>query len=416
MHSHNNILFRNDASQHLQEVKILSMDIALLSSRLLNPKPLSVNSSEEAINAPMTEPKQLPNKFAKLLSLLPSSTKKLTLKRKGRYTNLDSMNDKTDARQSPNTSETVRRCSDVSDRTPVDLPTKNELPSEEKLLKDLSPLISNLQRVGIYVAETRNTNQHHDSLKQEELVAQFKIVCEDFITLLEALKGYNRPSSDYDAKSSCYDDLDMRSLMLSALVKKIQFQLSQSHHPAHRLCPLSAAADKTKNPFIIHSTSLTSNKSSTSSLSLSSSSSIPRSPNNTSQQAQPKINFPVKFIDTNEHDTELLVSPSIGTMGGRRESMPVKIDFSSSSEPRETDETYFDYSSNYPSSSTSFSSQSTLINHHNQDLAYKSNNWTKAQNIIRLGSYQASLLFSNSPIAVKRSADYDQQKMPLITS
>ncbi|WVQ67766.1 uncharacterized protein L199_005971 [Kwoniella botswanensis] len=303
-------------------------------TRLLLSRPSSVSPEFELPPSPQPSP----HRFSRLVSLLPSRSR--SLRRRGRYTPIEEkplLGDHTGD----------RRNSDDSDITLVP-PKTPPLLNAENILKELAQPISNLQRYSNRIHHLNFTNREYKKDDTEELIDMFKTICTRLIDLLESLKISSRDKSIFDndhvsdQKDEDNGEMEMRHLMIQALIKKINIELTRFSSPTPSF---SLNSSMTKNPFIFHSSSLSSNLTAPSS------------------------------ICTSEtgYDGEILISPVVSQ---RRESL---------STPRPIKMT------------------------HRYHLDSEQSNW--AQNIIRLGSYQASWLFSNTPIAVRKlSGDSDERR------
>lgn len=118
----------------------------------------------------------------------------------------------------------ARRDSDDSDQALLD----QDDPASH-LLAVLAPLVSGIQRLG-----PRTTGQN-------DVAGLFDEVCKTLKALIVELKGEESGGDEHD--------LEMRSLMLSALVKKVQAE-------RHSITIASPLAAKSLNPFVFHATSL----------------------------------------------------------------------------------------------------------------------------------------------------------------
>ncbi|KAK8864314.1 hypothetical protein IAR55_001561 [Kwoniella newhampshirensis] len=266
--------------------------------------------------------------------------------------------------ESPTTNDS-RRGSDDSEKTLVHYGNRKlGYQSAENLLDLLAPLVSNLQRISIRL------HAIHVSVEVEAKELEYGIVQNLFGTVTSQLTDLLSKFGQIESSvSSCHrlgqrdfssnprieqedhiseefvdgHDLEMRTLMIQALMKKVQTEQgrhrprppiskttnSDNDDPKHH----STKALLSRNPFIVHSTS------------------VPLLPSARSTG----ITAPIKIGDKEKADKD---------------------------EAREMnrDAGGISYSSFISNSQTS----------------------TWAMNVVRLGSYQASALFSPSPIAVMR--------------
>ncbi|WWD02881.1 hypothetical protein V865_000923 [Kwoniella europaea PYCC6329] len=353
--------------QNIQSIGIsqLRFDLENLSNeithvtRLLLSRPSSVSPDFDLPPSPQPSP----HRFSRLVSLFPSRSR--SLRRRGRYTPIDE-------KPLPGDHPGDRRNSKVSDIT-LEPPETPPLLKAEDILKELAEPISDLQRYSNRLHHLSFTHREYNKHDQEELIELFKITCRRLIDLLESLKISSTDKSIFDndhisnQKDEDNGEMEMRHLMIQALIKKINIELTRfsSPTPSSRL-----NSSMTKNPFVLHSSSLSSNLTAPSS------------------------------ICTSEtgYDGEILISPAVSQ---RRESLstprPIKM----------THHYHLDSEVDTLSSTSVSSSKKTV-----EETAVSSDsdqNWS--QNIIRLGPYQASWLFSNTPIAVRKlTGDSDERR------
>jgi hypothetical protein len=151
----------------------------------------------------------------------------------------------------------------------------------------------------------------------DDLGKVFSNICGKLESLIESLHmGEGNESGEEDVEAG--DDLEMRALLLSALLKKIEAERARLTSPPTQALATISPSPLTlgsRNPFIVHSTSLTS----------------------TSSASKPITPAPASHL-----------SPSYATF-----------------------------------------------------VSNSQTSWT-INNVFRLGSYQASMLFSPSPIAVRK--------------
>ncbi|OCF40306.1 hypothetical protein I317_05873 [Kwoniella heveanensis CBS 569] len=310
----------------------------------------------------------------------------------------------------------------------------------EKLLSFLAPHITEIQRLGARLnsyassALRSSCSSHQSTQEKDELLDLFKKICERLIDLLKELKtpgnvsadkrcgsdsGFssdNTPifrspfgsiehNQDYATENNQKEgqqqtqeqdhELEMRDLMISALIRKIQVELrrfpsgtstakntsastcklypqagvgitTSYNNNHHSLAPPSALTGRVFNPFVVHSTGL----------------------------LAPPINLPntttgsqALCTDTYQADAETKLNLD---SGARRGSNPIKISLTPSSD--------------IPCNPSNVQQQQGFSECGCLSTSYRrsgsSGGWAK--NLVRLGSYQASLLFSNSPVAVRR--------------
>ncbi|WWC61779.1 uncharacterized protein I303_104364 [Kwoniella dejecticola CBS 10117] len=326
---------------------------------------------------------------------------------------------------SPNP-KTSRRQSSDSDRTLVNSSSPLHHTSAEDILNELSPLIRELQRISNLMISTSPPyrtshvfpNNEDRSGTAYQLIERFIGVCDDLIELVNTLNMPQRVSGNVDGDGDDHNDDGMRELLIAALKKKIQVEadrlkpnthiLSYGHsHPRPRSpysisINVTSLEDKSKNPFIVHATSLTASD----------------SPSSDSQRVRRNDDDSCSNISIAKDDDPeevMLLSPSnISITGRRRESQPIKIanpslllesetltnvDSNTLKKQNMAPFSHFNISVTNPTFSKNKNETQTAFQTDTTTLP--SSSW--AQNIIRIGSYQASLLFSNSPIAVRRS-------------
>jgi len=208
-----------------------------------------------------------------------------------------------------------RRDSADSNQTLVE---EQDVDPASQMLTVLAPLVSGLQKLRLRIpAQT------------DEVMKQYEEVCGNLKVLIVELEGSKGTEGDEH-------DLEMRSLMLSALLKKVQAERQaittasqvQAKHKANSTTTLtttSPSAPKFNNPFVLHATS---------------------------------VNLTRKYLAPTQR---VSVSKTIPSIVGAAGPPP-------------------------PYSSFVGGAQSS----------------TWAMNIIRLGSFQNSMLFSPSPIAVRK--------------
>jgi hypothetical protein len=242
-----------------------------------------------------------------------------------------------------------RRGSTDSDQTLVDEDGARSSPvaamDSNALLAILAPLVGALQRL---------TPRLNASSAPNDIFASFIGACTALTSLLTFLQ---RCSQDHEHASgdAGYDlDAEMRSLMLEALGKKVEMERHKIRRPSH---------DSDRS---LISTTSTANTPFTNS---SSSSISPLSPSHT------KNPFVV-------HATSVHLSSSRVSVGGK--AIPQA-----------------------PSSRSSGSSTGGVaIANYGNFAGGGQASW--AMNVIRLGSYQNSMLFSPSPVAVRRGIHEDE--------
>ncbi|KAK6910193.1 hypothetical protein I203_104225 [Kwoniella mangroviensis CBS 8507] len=346
-------------SQLRLDLENLSNEITHVTRRLLGP-PSSISPY-----LPLN-PQTSPHRLSRLVSLLPSRSR--SLRRKGKYEPIDEK-----PLLSGHTGDP--RNSDDSDTTLVPPGTPPLLKAED-ILKEMAQPISNLQRYSNRLHHLNLTVGEYKKDDKEELIGLFKTICTRLIDLLESLKTLSRDKSMFDndnisdRKDEDNGEMEMRDLMIQALIKKINIELTRFSSP---IPSFSLNSSMTKNPFVLHSTSLTTDLTAPSSI----------------------FSGSGKVTD---YDSEILISPAVSQ---RRESL---------STPRPIKMTHHNHLDR-EIETMSLSSFSSLDKTVEGEYALSSNNnqnW--AQNIIRLGSYQASWLFSNTPVAVmKLGGDHDER-------
>ncbi|WRT66273.1 uncharacterized protein IL334_003226 [Kwoniella shivajii] len=337
----------------LADLEDLSVEISNLSHHLSHKTPSS----------PAAPKSSTASRLSKLIShVLPSRSVSLRKRGTGKYKDVDAR------------PLIFRRGSDDSDQTLVD-PSNNELSAEE-LLNLLAPSMTRLQRLSRKVAASNNGFSSTDySVK-----STFNDICTQFLDLLQSLRcpSSSDPDTDPDYKGNDdprddSEELEMRNLMLSALTKKLQIE-------NNRCSSLSPSLIDARNPFIIHSSSLSSESKIRSISSL---------------ESRPSTVKGMKFAGNDFVDTEILLSPSIHP---KRFSKPIKIDHKNIDIDKDKVGGTEDEINTVGSFSSFLSKYQNSTN--SRHIDNMNNPW--AQNVIRLGSFQASLLFSNSPIAVRK--------------
>ncbi|WVQ99322.1 hypothetical protein IAU59_006454 [Kwoniella sp. CBS 9459] len=267
----------------------------------------------------------------------------------------------------------------------------------DKLLSLLAPHISELQRLGARMSSYRSSLVKGSSVQSSlspglsilgdseqddnNIFRLFKNICDRLLDLMSELKTQPHSESEHEQDH----DLEMRDLMISALVKKVEFELdrlpptdqlrsglqvstdnaSKLGHD-YTLAPPSRPRGST-NPFIVHSASL----------------------------LAPPVHLPVTTTGTQALDstngvdgTGVNVNIDANSNYVRRGSNPIKISLTPSPNPTSVGKQGFseyEYECEYLAPAQQASTGS---------------GWAK--NLVRLGSYQASMLFSNSPVAVRR--------------
>ncbi|WVW83810.1 hypothetical protein I302_105831 [Kwoniella bestiolae CBS 10118] len=330
------------------DLNLLSQQITHL-THILNPS----SPPPQTPYTPPTPP-QSPHRLSILVSLLPSRFR--SLKRRGKYSTID---------EKPVLGD--RRGSSDSERTLVPHEIDSKLTkylSAEEILRYLARPISDLQKTSNKLYHSQNTNQKLKPKEKQDLILMFRDLCSRLLDLLDSLRipMDKEGKNIFDDPSDSNDDGEdeMRNLMIQALTKKINIELNRfsSQTQTHTLNPKTH-----KNPFVLHSTSLTA---------------------------------PASLYTSSEsgYDSEILVSPAI--CQGR----------DSLSTPRPIQLTHSISNNSFPSF-TSSDSDKTCIS-----TGASPSNW--AQNLIRLGSYQASWLFSNTPVAVKKLTGDNEEKRTLI--
>ena len=200
----------------------------------------------------------------------------------------------------------AHRDSLISDETPDE--DEHDDPASY-LLRVLAPLVSSVQRIGPRIGSLGLS-------RVGDVVKLFDDICGKLEQVITKLQGESDQSAYEVGEGVMHDhDLEMRNLMLSALLKKVQAERSS-------ITISSALAPKSVDPFILHATSL---------------------------HLRPK--------------NRVSTSVSIPLMGNGRGPRPSP-----------------------PYSSFVTGAQSSI--------------WTA--NVIRLGSFQNSALFSSSPVAVRK--------------
>ncbi|WVF71551.1 hypothetical protein IAT40_006359 [Kwoniella sp. CBS 6097] len=433
-------------NQLKRDLSSMSKEIRDLSKHLLEGPPnLSPNLQTKLPTPPST-----PSRFTRFISRHRNS-----LKRKGRNGNGDMKNKKAYDKLDE-TPLLARRESDDSDKTLVDpqndfeghiADNPNDLGVDgkyqlcpgmsgqegclgstmeaDKLLSVLAPHIAELQRIGSRLnsyksslSRARSTppllsisppRATHGGGVDTEPFKLFRDICSALLGLLKELKQpmATVPSLSFKSPFECTranwsahhpeqeqeqepeqvqdHDLEMRDLMISALIKKVEFELSRfpgtetlptsfnSRSPAHSARTLADTSntsnhhhslappsDRASSPFVIHSTGL----------------------------LAPPVNLPITTTGS-----QALLTANPNANGIRRGSDPIKISLTASPITNTYDQRDQSQSG---SRGPGFSEYEYLTD----TTAQNSGGWAK--NLVRLGSYQASLLFSNSPVAVRR--------------